>query len=169
MSTAGGAATSHRGHCERTGSAFLQLVDAWQGEKLSDPSADAGRDWIRAQETAGVRQSTLRVRLAAVRALYAALRWAAATTADPWKDVRPAGRAAVTRYPYGPDHLRALLAGAKPETAVILLLGSHAGLRVSEILELTWPDVNLEVGTIHVRLGKGGRPRTVNITPNRSP
>ena len=55
------------------------LVEAWAGENLLRPSRDAGALWLRGLEAEGLSPSTLRVRLAAAKALYKALRWAGAT------------------------------------------------------------------------------------------
>jgi integrase/recombinase XerC len=40
-----------------------------------------------------------------------------------------------------------------------------AGLRVSEAAALRWPDLDLAQGVVHVRRGKGGKPRQVPLTP----
>jgi integrase/recombinase XerC len=44
--------------------------------------------WVRELE-AKFKPATVRVKLAAARALYAALRWSGATTADPFSDAKP--------------------------------------------------------------------------------
>jgi integrase/recombinase XerD len=48
---------------------------------------------------------------------------------------------------------------------LVILVGSRAGLRVSEIADLKWSDVKItaEGGEITVRHGKGGKERTVPI------
>jgi site-specific recombinase XerD len=53
---------------------------------LIRPGRDAGARWLRSLEAEGQSASTVRVRLAAVRMLYRALRWAGATEADPFAD-----------------------------------------------------------------------------------
>lgn len=47
---------------------------------------------------------------------------------------------------------------------LILLLGAHAGLRVSEMLALSWDDVELRAGRLTVRLGKGGTTAGVTMS-----
>ena len=37
----------------------------------------------------------------------------------------------------------------------------NAGLRLSEALHLRWPDVDLNTGRVHVKLGKGGKDRVL--------
>lgn len=143
------------------------LLTAWQGENLLHPGRNAGAGWIRTLEDRGMSPATVRVRLAAARTLYAALRWSGATDADPFRDVRPASDHTPPeskRQPYSPEELHALLAAADPETALILYLGSMAGLRVSEILALQWADIDLEAGQLTVQHGKGGRRRVVILS-----
>ena len=51
----------------------FQLIDTWSGEALLRPSRNAGVLWVRELE-AEFKPATVRVKLAAARALYAALR-----------------------------------------------------------------------------------------------
>jgi len=57
-----------------------------------------------------------------------------------------------------------LLAVATGEDRVLVLLGAHAGLRVSEALALRHADVRLSDGELDVRDGKGGKARTVPVS-----
>src|SRR5690606_4945063 len=105
--------------------------------------------------------ASVALRVAAARALYDALAWAQATEADPFRDVR-IGKTSTTidhapsSHVYSEGELTALHAAARDQQeAVILLLGSHGGLRVSEMLHLTWADVDLRDGELLVREGKG--------------
>ncbi len=170
-----------------------ELLALWQGENLLRPSRDAGPLYVqrlragdRAEllesEPQGARRgrkaksgplshATISLRVAAGRALYDALAWAGATEADPFRDVR-IGRAttrpednASTRV-YTEFELIELLAAARDQQErVVLLLGSHAGLRVSEMLRLTWEDVDLRAGELRVVEGKGGKTATVTLSP----
>ena len=143
------------------------LIQAWQHENLLRPSRDAGALWLRELEAGGKKAATVRSKLAAARALYRALRWTGATTATPFADAKP-GRdltpAWAKREPYTADDLERLRAIAEPEDEAFLLLGAHAGLRVSEILALTWEDVDLFGRTLTVRHGKGGKQRRVVLS-----
>ena len=86
-----------------------ELLTLWAGESLLRPARDAGalyvqrlragdREPVHAEAETGKRgrkpkrgplaPATVELRLAAARALYAALRWAGATDADPFRDVR---------------------------------------------------------------------------------
>lgn len=170
-----------------------ELLIMWQGENLLRPSRDAGplyvqrlragdRTEVLEAEPGGARRgrsskqgplshATVSVRVAAARALYDALAWAGATEADPFRDVRM-GRATTraednesTRV-YTEFELIELMAAARDQQErVILLLGSHGGLRVSEMLNLTWADVDLKGGELRVLEGKGKKTARVSVSP----
>jgi len=170
-----------------------ELLMMWAGENLLRPSRDAGplyvqrlmageREELLASEPGDSRRgrkakrgplsaATVALRVAAGRALYDALAWAGATEADPFRDVR-IGRAAShaaeqggTRH-YTDFELIELQAAARDQQErVILLLGSHAGLRVSEMLNLEWDAVDLSAGELTVRAGKGNKTSTIDLTP----
>lgn len=55
----------------------------------------------------------------------------------------------------------------EPRLRVFLEIAAHTGLRISEVLALTWADVNHSTKTISV-LGKGGKRRAVYLTPTLS-
>lgn len=50
-------------------------------------------------------------------------------------------------------------------TLYIVLLGAHAGLRVSEMIALKWEDSDLSNRTLKVVAGKGGKTALVNLFP----
>ena len=144
------------------------LLTAWAQENLLRPRRDAGALWLRQMEEEGLKPATITVRLAAARTLYAALRWAGATEGDPLRDAH-AGTDRVPRWekrkPYSDTDLCRLLdAATASDDRVLVLLGAHAGLRVSEMLTLTWNDVDLGRRELLVRHGKGDKPRTVTIS-----
>lgn len=171
---------------------LVELVTLWAGESLLRPARDAGalyvqrlragdREPVVEQAAAGrpgrrpkrgpLAPATVELRLAAARALYDALRWAGATEADPFRDVR-AGRDTHREEDvaglkvYTEFELIELLGGAEePEDRVILLLGAHAGLRVSEMLALRWDDVDANGRELLVRAGKGNKTALVQLTP----
>jgi len=152
----------------------LPLLVAWREENLLRPGRLAGTRWLRALEGKGAKPTTVRVYLAAGRALYAALRDAGATEADPFRDTHPAPDpvpAWEKAQGYSEDDVRALLRAtaslapdAGGELRLIVLLGAHAGLRVSEMVSLTWGDVNRAKGVLVVAAGKGGKRRTVGLS-----
>ena len=110
--------------------------------------------------------SSVNVYLAGARALYRALRWADATDADPFLDVR-VGADKVARWdkrsPYPQAAVEALLGTGDARHRVTVLLGAHAGLRASEIVGLKREDVDLVAGRLKV-IGKGNKLRVVNLS-----
>jgi integrase len=144
-----------------------ELLGAWRQEDLLKATGDAAASWISRLQDNGLAPSTLVVYRAAGRVLYRALRWAGATDADPFKDATvPADATAPweKRKPYPDDDLEALLQQAAGDDRVLVLLGAHAGLRVSEMLALRWADVDLTAHQLTVRAGKGGKRRTVTVS-----
>jgi integrase len=141
-------------------------LKALSGENILRPSKNWGLRFIRELETT-LKASSVRSRLASARALFAALRWADASEAEPFNDVRvKADREASDekRQPYPLEAVDSLLETASPRDRVLILLGAHAGLRVSEACALEWDDVMIDAQAIKVRNGKGGKPRTVAIS-----
>lgn len=170
-----------------------ELLVMWQGENLLRPSRDAGALYVqrllagdraavlehdppRSRRGRRVKQgplsrATVSLRVAAGRALYDALAWAAATDADPFRDVRmgrqrqdPSLTGSATVY--SDDEVALLLAKAREQQErVLILLGSHAGLRVGEMLRLRWHDVDLSNAELTVHGGKGGKTAAVMLSP----
>jgi len=171
---------------------ITELCTLWAGESLLRPARDAGalyvqrlrageRDPVIDEAPTGKRgrkpkrgplsPATVELRLAAARALYDALRWAGATEADPFRGIRT-GRDTNREEDvaglkvYTDNELIELLAGAEElEDRVFILLGAHAGLRVSEMLGLEWDDVDLGGRELLVRAGKGNKTALVQMTP----
>ena len=162
------------------------LLRDWAHESLLRPSRDAGVMWVRELEQRPVVQpqtgepkrdtngevkilspATVQVKLAAARALYKALRWAGATQATPFENVKIAKDpvpAWEKRGAYTPDEVEQLLAVAEAADKVMVLLGAHAGLRITEISALRWSDVDWRAGELIVRKGKGGKMARVAMT-----
>ncbi|WP_407543516.1 tyrosine-type recombinase/integrase (plasmid) [Deinococcus radiomollis] len=140
---------------------FLNHVGT-RAVNLLHPARDLGPSFLREREAAGKSPGTVQLELAAVRLLYRALRWSGATTDDPFSDARPARETTAPwdkRQPYSEQELHALLLAARPDTRAMLLLGAHAGLRVSELLALVWGDLDFNARAVRVRSGKGGKAR----------
>ena len=150
-------------------SAIMRLVTQDGREwNLLKPRRTVSNVWIREMEAHGLKPATVRVYLAAARALYIALRWSGATDADPFKDSKP-GRDPVARdekrQPYTDDQAAQLLrvAFTYHERLLVLLCG-HAGLRASEAVALKWSDIDLDRGRLVVIAGKGGKKRTIPLS-----
>jgi integrase len=61
---------------------------------------------------------------------------------------RPAPRA---RRALGQDEIARLLAGCAPRYRLLIATALYTGMRISELLALTWADVDFGTGVIHVR------------------
>jgi len=152
------------------------LLAAWSATPLLTATHDDATRWLRrltgrpAKESGGAppaKPSTVVRHRAAGRVLYSALRWTGATTVDPFADARVASDPTPVderRKPYDPDAVERLLAHASVEDRALVLLAAHAGLRVQEALDLTWPDINLDSGHLTIVAGKGGKRRTVAMS-----
>lgn len=118
----------------------------------------------RSRKRGGLSPATIKLKLVAGKLLYDALSWAGAFRAEnPFDGVHP-GRirsrveASLEDAHYSEAELRALHAEIESvDDQLILLLGSHAGLRVSEALALEWRDVKFAASEILVRSGKSGK------------
>ena len=149
-----------------------QVLEAASAINLLEPPRDWGAGYVRTLEDPQrvpkpMSASSVRVRLAAARALWSALRWSGATQSDPFEFVHPAKDptpAWEKRQPYQQSQLEALLEIAEPRERLILLLGGHAGLRIAESCALVPEDISLEQRQLRVQHGKGGKARTVNLS-----
>lgn len=143
----GARVSQHTLHSYETG---LRVFLDWAGPagvSLLRPKPQDGFRYVRHLEAAGLSPSSVRTRLAAARSLYTALRWAGATEAAPFTDVRAAYDSVPRwekRKPYSDDEIASMLAVAGPQEAVIVLLGAHCGLRNMEMLSLLRKDVRLD-------------------------
>jgi integrase/recombinase XerC len=149
----------------RTG--IRDLLRDWQGVNLLRPERDAGVLWARRLETR-LKPSTVQVKLSAARMLYRALRWSGATASVPFGDVKVAKDKTPQwkkRGAYSRDELDLLLATAEGPDLLLVLLGAHAGLRISEMCDLRWEDIRFGEGELVVRRGKGGKRDTVVMSP----
>jgi integrase/recombinase XerC len=156
--------------------ALAELLKDWSGENLLRPGRNAGVLWVRELEgrtpvkgkNATMTSATVRVYLSAAKALYAALRWSGASEAAPFADVKVAVDKTPSwekREAYSQTEVHWLERCSEGATLSIVLLGAHAGLRVSEMTALKWEHVNLGEGVMRVVAGKGGKTARVYLTP----
>ncbi len=150
--------------------AVRALLAAWAHEDLLSVDGDTAVLWVeslKGKDGDDAKPATKTRHVSSARALYAALRWAKATTADPFADVHiptdptPAWD---KRAPYDDAVVERLLTTAAGDDKVLVLLGAHAGLRVSEMTALRWEDIDLAGRTLVVRQGKGGKMRSVALS-----
>lgn len=118
----------------------------------------------------GLSDGSIAVRLAAGRLLYNALRWAGLEVQNPFEGVsvgkiKSRLELSLTDAHYTESELSRLLDSARDsEDRLILYLGAHGGLRVSEMLRLTWQDVLWEQGELRIREGKGRKTALVAMS-----
>ena len=143
------------------------LLSDWVGENLLRPGRNAGVLWVRELE-GRFKPATVRVYLSGAKALYAALRWSGASDAVPFADVKVAvdkTPAWEKREAYTRTEVDWLERCSEGSTLSVILLGAHAGLRVSEMTALRWEHVDLGDGSLRVVAGKGGKTARVYLTP----
>ena len=153
----------------RTGLGTFLSYAGQAGLSLLHPKPNEGFAYVRWLETQGLAPASVKNRLAAARCLFAALRWSGACDAAPFSDVRaPADPVARSekRKPYPEQDLQRLLAHADAQEALIVLLGTHAGLRVSEMLSLTRPNLHLDGSAPYMTVtGKRQKEQDVPVSP----
>lgn len=120
-------------------------------------------------------EATIAIKISAAKLFYKALAWTQAFTGEnPFEEV------SIGKLPsriekdlasahYSEGELARLLAHVEEhgdaDDRLVLLLGAHAGLRVSEMLALTWKDIHWEQGELLVVEGKGGKTASVVLSP----
>lgn len=138
-----------------------------QAVNLLRPGRRDASGYVAFMLASGRKPAGVQLKVAAATCLYRALRWAGATDADPFKDVRiPKDRTPglVKRPPYTEDELADVLDHADPHGKFLLFVTAHAGLRISEALALQWDDLDEAGRRIHVRSGKGRKARVVAMS-----
>ncbi|WP_353543254.1 tyrosine-type recombinase/integrase [Deinococcus xinjiangensis] len=164
----GGAATSpHTIRSYRAGvRQFLRYAFAKGWKRLLEYDTDLTIGYIRGLQKAGVTPGTINNRRSAAKAFYRALRWAGLITADPFADT-PRAQEQVEKWEkreaYSKEDLAKLMAVADPDERLFLLLGSHAGLRISEMISVTWARVDMQARTMKIT-GKGNKTALVHMS-----
>ncbi|PTA67196.1 tyrosine-type recombinase/integrase [Deinococcus arcticus] len=146
-----------------------QFLDYAAGQALNllRPGRHDAQSYVNHMLAAGRKPAGVQLKVAAAGALYRALRWAGATDADPFRDVRvPRDRTPgiVKRPPYSEDELADVLESADVQVKFLLFLTAHAGLRISEALALHWDDLDEAARRVQVRSGKGRKARVVALS-----
>jgi site-specific recombinase XerD len=121
------------------------------------------REFLLFHHERGASASTIKMYVATLRFLYAVtLDRPAEVHNVPWPRVAQKLPAVIDR-----DHVQALLAKVEPlKYRMVVMTAYGTGLRISEILALDIRDIDGKAGLIHVRHGKGNRPRLVPL-PHR--
>lgn len=146
--------------------AYLAYALPLGWKRLTEHDTDLTIGYLRHLERENLQPGTINSRRSAARALYRALRWAGVLEADPFSDTpRVADHEDrwMKREAYSKEDIDALLALADPDEARFILLGAHAGLRISELIGLRWQHVDLQK-RVMVVTGKGRKTATVHLT-----
>lgn len=108
----------------------------------------------------GQSPSTIKLYVASLHFLYAVtLERPAEVENIPWPRVKQQLPAIISRA-----EVEALLGKIEPLVCCMVVMTAYGtGLRISEILALETGDIDSKAGLIHVRHGKGGRPRLVTL------
>lgn len=135
---------------------------------ILEPHEDLIPAYFKALELDGQKPQTINSKRAAGNALYRALNWAGATTANPSRDttaINDPEPKHEKRAPYPEASIRAMLEAGTDWERACVLLASDGALRAHEAVNLEWASVDLEHHTLRV-IGKGRKPRTVSLSPN---
>ena len=148
--------------------ALRHLLNAWAHVPILHATHDDAERYL-AKVERSFSVSTAYVCASAAEALYRALRWAGATNAAPWADVRVKGRDKRRKHQrrdgFTDAEVNLLLKCADdPAERVLVLLGARVGLRSGEMLALRWGDLHTQGKAPHVRVG-GRASRRVTLTP----
>jgi len=131
----------------------------------STPLAEVTPRQVQAFVAPAPTPASRRAYLGDIRNFYRWLIREEAVTVNPTDRVDPPKVPNRLPTPVRADDLRRMIDAATGDTLTMLLLGAHAGLRVSEIARLHTDDVDFAAGTLTVRDGKGGKDGVVPLTP----
>lgn len=156
------------------GAAELYVLNLAAPDREADPADNTMRNAVDdLGRPIGVRPlsaATVRQRVAAAKHFYATLRWAGITDADPFANVilpTPTSKAEdrVKEKAYTHEELLQMLRVCVSEDDfLVIYLGAHAGLRVSEMLALRWDEIDFRAERLLVRDGKGGKSAWVTLS-----
>lgn len=120
-------------------------------------------------------EATIAIKISAARLLYAALAWAKVFTGEnPFEGVSIGKLQSriekdLASAHYSERELKTLLEHVEDagdaDDRLVLLLGGHAGLRISEMLALQWSHIHWDQGELLVVAGKGNKTAAVVMSP----
>ena len=152
-----------RRYSARTQKSYLWCAQRFVRHFMRSP-AEMGskeiREFLLAHHERGASASTIKMYVAGLRFLYAVtLERPAEVQNIPWPRVAQNLPAVNSR-----DEVDALLAKIEPlKYRMVVMTAYGTGLRIAEILALETRDIDSKAGLIHVRHGKGDRPRLVPL------
>jgi site-specific recombinase XerD len=149
----------------------LAQLAAWLHEDnpyLTDPVEVTGDDlneFLASLAHRGVSGTSRARKLAAIREFYRSLKNSGLITTSPVEAVDTPKRERKSRTYLTPEEYNRLLAaaGANPRDFCILTLFIQTGIRISELCELRIEDIDLSMGLLTVRVGKGMAARTIEL------
>ena len=152
-----------RRYSARTQESYLYCARRFAKHFMRSP-AEMGskeiREFLLKHHQNGASASTIKMYVAGLRFLYTfTLGRPAEVQNIPWPRVAQQLPAVIDR-----DHVQALLTSMQPlKYRMVVMTAYGTGLRISEILALEARDIDGKAGLIHVRHGKGDRPRLVPL------
>ena len=152
-----------RRYSARTQESYLWCARRFVRHFMRSPAEMGGkeiREFLFAHHQRGASASTIKMYVAGIRFLYAVtLERPADVQNIPWPRVAQKLPAVIDR-----DEVEALFAKVEPlKYRTIVMTAYGTGLRIAEILSLEARDIDAKAGLIHVRHGKGDRPRLVPL------
>jgi integrase/recombinase XerD len=152
-----------RRYSTRTQKSYLWCARRFVRHHMRSPAEMGGkeiRDFLLLHHERGASASSIKMYVASLRFLYAVTLGRPGEVQNiPWPRVAQKLPAVIDR-----DHVQALLGKIEPlKYRVVVMTAYGTGLRISEILALEIPDIDGKAGLIHVRHGKGDRPRLVPL------
>ncbi len=152
-----------RRYSARTQESYLWCAKRFVRHFMRSP-ADLGgkeiREFLLYHHDRGASASTVKMYVATLRFLYGVtLARPAEVQNIPWPRVAQKLPAVIDR-----EHVQTLISSLEPlKYRMVVMTAYGTGLRISEILALEIRDVDGKAGLIHVRHGKGNRPRLVPL------
>jgi site-specific recombinase XerD len=155
-----------RRYSVRTQKSYLWCARRFVRHFMRPPAELGGkeiREFLLSLHEGGTSASMIKMYVASLRFLYGVTLGRAAEVQNiPWPRVAQNLPAVIDR-----DHVQAILGKLEPlKYRMIVMTAYGTGLRISEILALEARDIDGKAGLIHVRHGKGNRPRLVTL-PHR--
>jgi site-specific recombinase XerD len=152
-----------RRYSTRTQKSYLWCARRFVRHFMRSPAEMGGqeiREFLLVHHERGASASSIKMYVAGLRFLYAVtLDRPGEVQNIPWPRVAQKLPAVISR-----DDVDALLAKVEPlKYRMVVMTAYGTGLRISEILALEIGDVDGKAGLIHVRHGKGDRPRLVPL------
>ena len=114
---------------------------------------------------AGKAPKTITVEIKILRIVLNVARRQGRITTNPAEAVELPKVISHTRDVFTPEQVRMLLAVANDEWQTAILAGFYLGARLSDVINLTWENVDLTGGVITYEQGKTGKPVTAPIPP----